>query len=527
MATSLGEQLRRLKELFHRLLFRQRREATHLKELPRFEVAMKSGPTRRQIALASLVAISILIATVTGSDDEPAAPAPVATAPEATELPENEPPPVPRSALERLKDSAEAGDAKDQLLLAVKYSTANGVVKDQAEASRWYLMTAKGGDPQSMYEVSMRYRNGHGFTRSEANAHLWRQRAASAGVVQAQYEMAHTYGTVTNKGALIAQQKDTDPGESSRQLVMWLTRASEFGSAVAKHELALVRLFGISRGGADRKGYLLPLPSVTASAIQLLTENAEAGYWESQHALAELHQAGYADVKPNLSESSKWWQRLEAQTDASVQMSIGRHYLAPDVSQYSAGSNKWKGKPLSHEDTNQVAFEWFNRAAAQGHANALWQLATMEYGGVGTSQDLERALQHHRKAAELGQVDAMYHLGLAYSNGKGVSKDYASALHWLGKAVAYEDLYGSNPVRSQAQSALGVLYEYGNGVGIDLLIAYAWYNLAAVSGDQKANENLSRVEKLLKPDELTEAQALSSNWKPGSPITRPTSNAAS
>ncbi len=144
---------------------------------------------------------------------------------------------------------------------------------------------------------------------------------------------------------------------------MWLTRASESGSAAAKHELALVRLFGISKGGADRTSYLVPLPSVTASAMQLLTENAEAGYWESQYALAELYQAGYADIKPSQTKSNEWWQRLDAQTDASVQASIGRRYLASDANQYRAGDNKWKGKSLSYGETNQVAIDWFGRAA--------------------------------------------------------------------------------------------------------------------------------------------------------------------
>ncbi len=487
---------------------------------------MESGLTRRQIALAALVAISILVATLTDSSDEPAVPAPVATAPEAAAAAENEPPPVPRSALERLKDSAEVGNVKDQLLLAVKYSAGNGVIKNQAEAARWYLMAAQGGDPQAMYEVSMRYRNGHGFTRSEAESNVWRQRAASAGIVEAQYEMAHTYGTVTSKGALISQAKNNDPGDSSRQLVMWLTRAAESGFAPAKHELALVRLFGISKGGGNKTGYLLPLPSVTASAIQLLTENAEAGYWESQYALAELHQAGYADIKPNQAESSKWWQRLEAQTDASVEASIGGRYLVSDGSRYRAGENKWKGKSLSYEETNRVAFEWFKRAGAQGHANALWQLAMMKYNGVGTSKDLPSAVEHHRKAAELGQVEAMYYLGVAHADGNAVPKDHATALHWLNKTVAYEDLYGNNPVRSQAQNALGALYENGYGVGADVLIAYTLYNLAAAGGDQEANENLIRVAKLLKPEQRIEAQSVSRDWKPGNPIGRRTSNAA-
>jgi uncharacterized protein len=431
-----------------------------------------------------------------------------------------QPPPVSRSALERLKDSAQLGNVKDQLTLAVKYSTADGVAKDQAEASRWYLMAAQGGDVHAMYEVSMRYTHGYGFTRNNAEADVWRQRAASKGHPEAAWEFAHMYGTVTRKGAVISQHKNNDPGDSSRQLVVWLTRASESGSAVAKHELALVRLFGISKGGADGTSYLVPLPSVTVSAMQLLTENAEAGYWESQYALAELYQAGYADIESSQTKSNEWWQRLDAQTDASVQASIGRRYLASDANQYRAGDNKWKGKSLSYGETNQVAIDWFGRAAKQGNKDALWQLAVMEYSGIGTSKNPARALQLQQKAAELGQIEAMYKLALAYTSGNGVQKDYNTALRWLDRSLAYEDAYGSNPVRSRAQNAMGLMYEHGYGVGNDLVLAYAWYTLASADDSEDVRKNLSRVAQVLKPEQLLEAQDLARRWKPGNPISR-------
>jgi len=417
-----------------------------------------------------------------------------------------------RSPIERLQDSAQRGNVQDQLTLAIKCASGDGVTKDQAAASRWYSMAAHGGDVHAMYEVSLRYRHGHGFTRNNTEADAWRQRAAGTGHADASFEMAHVYGKVTSKGAVISQQNDKDSGESSRQLVLWLTRASESGSAAAKHELALVRLFGISKGGASGTSYLVPLPSFTASGIQLLTENAEAGYWESQHALAELYAEGVADIKPNQTESNKWWQRLDAQTEASVQARIGQRYLASDTNQYRAG-NKWKGRNLSYNETNQVAFDWLGRAAIQADKNALWQLALMSYGGIGTPKNSARALQLHQKAAELGKVEAMYYLGSAYASGSGVQQDYASARDWLGRAASYEEAYGRNDFRPHAQNAIGVLYENGHGVGIDLMLAYAWYNLATVGGLSDASTNVRRVAALLTPEQLAEAQNLSRNWK--------------
>lgn len=477
-------------------------------------------PLRVLIAAGISVSAVINYNEFFGDDSPPMAAA--ATQAIATPPPASAPSPTARSPLERLKYSAEAGNINDQLTLAKKYSTGDGVAKDQAEASRWYAMAARGGNMPAMYELSMRYRHGYGLEKNSAEATVWRQRAASGGHPEAALEMAHSYASVTTKGAVLSNERSNDAGESSRQLVSWLTRAFELGSLAAKHELALVRLYGISKGGADQKGYLVPLPSVVASAIELLTEAAEAGYWESQYALAELYQIGYADLKPSHLESNKWWQRLDAQTDASVQASIGRRYLASDANKYRTGENKWKGKSLSHDATNKVAFEWFSRAATQADKDALWQLAVMEYSGLGTSKNPARALELHQKATELGQLDAMYQLGVAYTNGSGVQKDYANALQWLARSVAHEGAYGANPVRSQAQNAIGLIYENGYGVAKDLVLAYAWYNLASTDGSQEIQKNLTRVAELLKPEQLVEAEGLARGWKAGNQITRRT-----
>src|SRR5688572_1406075 len=269
-----------------------------------------------------------------------------------------------QSALDGLKRSAE-GNVANQLKLAVKYSTGEGVVKDQSEASRWYLRAAEAGDVQAMYEVSLRHRYGYGVAKNATNSNVWRQRAAVGGHPEAAYEMAHTYGTVDRRGAVISNEKAGDIGESSKQLVTWLTRASEFGSPMAKHELALVGLFGIYKDGAAKTGYLVPLPSAMSSALQLLTENAEAGSWQSQYALAELYQVGYGDIRPDSTESNKWWQRLDAQKDAAIQLSIGKHFRAGEPKRYAIYDKKWMGKDLSYDETNRLAFEWFGRASAQ------------------------------------------------------------------------------------------------------------------------------------------------------------------
>lgn len=444
-------------------------------------------------------------------------PIPRAHAPVASESPT---PSAPRSPLAWLEESAKLGNVKDQMTLALKYSKGDGVTRSAAEASRWYLMAANGGNVEAMYEVSLRYTHGYGLPKNTRDANAWRQRAAVAGHADAAYATAQVYGAVTDRGAVLAEDRAHDRGDSSRQLVSWLTRASELGSAKAKHQLALVRLYGISADRADKTGYLVPLPALVASGVHLLTENGEAGYWESQLALAELYETGFADVKPNAAESNKWWQRLEAQSDAPVQLALGLRYRASDPEKYHAGTNKWKGENLSYDDTNRLAFEWFGRAAAQGNIDALWHVAVMEHKGIGTTKNPTRALQLHRKAAERGQAEAIYALGIAYANGDGVEQDYTSALMWLARAAAFEDPHGNNPVRAQAQEAIGGMYESGYGVNTDVVLAYAWHKAASVAGSENGASNAIRLAQQLNPDQLVEGETLARAWTPGAQITR-------
>ncbi len=461
---------------------------------------------------AAIVAISLLIPVALNYDllFQMFFAAPASTTQGAiAQVSQVQPPKPGQSALDALERSAEGGNVANQLKLAVKYSTGEGVVKDQTEASRWYLRAAEAGDVQAMYEVSLRHRHGYGLAKNTANANVWRQRAAVGGHPEAAHEMAHTYGTVDRRGAVISNEKAGDIGDPN-QLVMWLTRASEYGSAMAKHELALVRLFGISKDGTAKTGYWVPLPSAMSSGLQLLIENAEAGSWQSQYALAELYQVGYGDIRPDSTESNKWWQLLDAQKDATIQLSVGRHFLASDPKRYGVGDKKWMGKDLSYDETNRFAFEWFGRAAAQANRDAIWELAAMEYNGVGTPKDVPRALQLYRKAAELGQVDAMYQLGIAYINGIAVEKNYPIALRWLARSAAYGDAYGRNPVRSMAQNTIGSIYENGHGVTSDLALAYAWYSLASAGSSEEESKNLLRLEQKLTPDELARARSIAS-----------------
>lgn len=81
------------------------------------------------------------------------------------------------------------------------------------------------------------------------------------------------------------------------------------------------------------------------------------------------------------------------------------------------------------------ASEWFNKAAAKGHAGAQYNLGIMAYLGQGTDKDFAVAAKWFREAADQGHAAAQYNLGFLYYEGKGVAKDDLQAYTWIDRAA--------------------------------------------------------------------------------------------
>ncbi len=114
-------------------------------------------------------------------------------------------------------------------------------------------------------------------------------------------------------------------------------------------------------------------------------------------------------------------------------------------------------------------------------------------------------------AAEEGDAFAQASLGLMYYDGEGVPKDYQEAAKWWRKA-AEQGL-------ASAQNNLGNMYYYGKGVPKDYVLAYMWINLAVANSTEEdvSEQGVKRrdeLEKNMTPEQITEAQRRSREWKP-------------
>ena len=94
------------------------------------------------------------------------------------------------------------------------YFTGHGVIKDQAEAVRWYQLAADQGLSQAQFNLGYAYDVGQGVPQDYVHAFDWYQLAADQGLAGAQYNLGLMYET--GKGVL---QDDV-------QAYLWFARAA-------------------------------------------------------------------------------------------------------------------------------------------------------------------------------------------------------------------------------------------------------------------------------------------------------------
>lgn len=156
------------------------------------------------------------------------------------------------------------------------------------------------------------------------------------------------------------------------------------------------------------------------------------------------------------------------------------------------------------------------KKAEAGNAEAQFKLGWIYVNGEGftgvafvrdISKDAAKGFEWYQKAAAQEHVDAQYNLGMLYKLGLGVKEDAEKAFMWLQKAAAQ----GNNI----AQYNLGVMYAEGAGVKPSLPRACAWLTLAAAQGNEKAQKNYFEIEAKLTPVQRDEGRQLAAKWKKG------------
>ena len=110
-----------------------------------------------------------------------------------------------------------------------------------------------------------------------------------------------------------------------------------------------------------------------------------------------------------------------------------------------------------------------------------------------TSGHPQRAedVEQYRREAERGDAEAQTALGLAYETGQGVDRDFGEALAWYRRAAEQG--------HAEAQWQLCEAYDRGLGVERERAAAKAWCLPAAEAGHVRAQEVLGRLYRFSTP----------------------------
>ena len=263
--------------------------------------------------------------------------------------------------------------------------------------------------------------------------------------------------------------------------------------------------------GAFQRGLFL---TALEEALKRVKENPDDA--PAMTLLGELYRDGVS-VRRDLTEAMRWYKLAADRGDRQAQFALGIAHLN--------GSGAAKDR--------KVAQDWLEKAVAQDHAGALYNLGVLAIDAE--LQDFPRASGMFRKAADLGDMDAAYGLAVLYREGTGVPRDKAESVKWLKRAaderhiaamVEYAIVLfnGDGAEKSEvgavklfakaaqanspiAQNRLARLYAAGRGVKANAVEAMKWHILARANG-VKDDWLDSRLVTLSPPERLAVEEAV-------------------
>jgi uncharacterized protein len=153
------------------------------------------------------------------------------------------------------------------------------------------------------------------------------------------------------------------------------------------------------------------------------------------------------------------------------------------------------------------AMKWFQRAAQQGDAGAMYRVGYMYFSGQGVSLNLNESVRWFKQSAQEGFAVAQFTLGTMYREGQGVPQNYSESLRWF--------YHAAEQGHAAAQHQVGVLIWHGKGAPQDYIEGCKWWYIAAANGSENAREAIQTIAlPIMTREQMAEASQLAQAFKP-------------
>jgi TPR repeat protein len=426
--------------------------------------------------------------------------------------------PAAQRALERLDAAGRGRRTEDSAPVR-----RNGARERRAQDARWVQFAGR-GDRDDAYHLGLMFVQGVGLERSVKQARRWLQKAAEQGHAQAMqalarlseesapeqaldwYTRAAEAGEVPAQRALgQAQLAAAVDGDDLLQPLHWLASAAGQNDALAQWALSeLVRerggrltlalersaahaglavaQYAMGRRSADGEG----LPQDWHQACRWFLLAAEQDHAPAQCDLAVCFADGLG-VRRDIAKAFVWFEKAAAQGIARAQWNLGELY-ATGIAGIPADTRK--------------ATALCKRAAHAGFVPAQATLGAL----FARAKKYDRAVHWWEMAAAQNDAEALFNLSQVYRKGLGVTVDWPKAKSYL--------LAAAEAGLALAQARLGVAYGMGDGMVQDGIEAGKWLILAANQGEPTARANRDHARTLVSQAQWDEAQRRADAWRP-------------
>ena len=168
--------------------------------------------------------------------------------------------------------------------------------------------------------------------------------------------------------------------------------------------------------------------------------------------------------------------------DAAIRYYKKWHKLEPDNPDCSKAIASHYAMGQGVNQNYEIAMRYYQKAANQHDAEALFILGAMYYVGHGTRRNDKRAVDYFTRALEQGNTRSLYYLGKLYLCGKGIRADEEKSLSYIKQGIEIEDAW--------CYVSMADCYTNGIGVEQDFDKAAEWLDKAEALMEGNDDEDL-------------------------------------
>ncbi|GAA5001724.1 tetratricopeptide repeat protein [Acinetobacter puyangensis] len=232
--------------------------------------------------------------------------------------------------------------------------------------------------------------------------------------------------------ALIELQDEHGSQELAQQ---WMLKAAQLGHVDASYRVGISLL-----AQAEQQNDPALEEKIVHQALQFIAQAAQAGFAPAQFSLGQCWLQGIG-VEKNQQEGLGWIERAAQQGHVDAMFTLALN-LPVDHAQHlpllqaaaQAGHAKAMlcvGLYLQNHAQPEQAVEWFKHAKERGDLRADFMLGMAYLTGNGVAADAKHAVEVLNQAGEAGDIDAYFALYQAYRDGNGVRKNKKSQAKYL------------------------------------------------------------------------------------------------